>query len=165
MEYAPSKRGAPADKLFIPTDQLDLIRNTSARSPKLNKLGLRLAATKANARHAHDRQDLEAVLARQRTKGSRSAPTAMAEGAGDVRIETTDQLTPSMMSSPTWRNQCRWIASSAATSFQTEMCESGSRPYRTASGGRPRASNSVQQHHRRSPNGTRASWSPSRPER
>ena len=25
IEYAPSKRGAPADKLFIPTDQLDLI--------------------------------------------------------------------------------------------------------------------------------------------
>jgi transcription-repair coupling factor (superfamily II helicase) len=25
IEYAPSKRGAPADKLFIPTDQLDQV--------------------------------------------------------------------------------------------------------------------------------------------
>lgn len=40
IEYAPSKRGAPADKLFIPTDQLDQVsKYIGAEVPKLNKLG------------------------------------------------------------------------------------------------------------------------------
>ena len=40
IEYAPSKRGAPADKLFIPTDQLDQVsKYIGAEAPKLNKLG------------------------------------------------------------------------------------------------------------------------------
>ena len=49
IEYAPSKRGAPADKLFIPTDQLDQVsKYIGAETPKLNKLGgSDWAATKA----------------------------------------------------------------------------------------------------------------------
>mgnify|MGYP000627009641 CR=1 FL=1 len=40
IEYASSKRGAPADKLFIPTDQLDQVsKYIGADAPKLNKLG------------------------------------------------------------------------------------------------------------------------------
>ncbi|MBC7032956.1 hypothetical protein G6O48_29070, partial [Salmonella enterica subsp. enterica serovar Enteritidis] len=74
IEYAPSKRGAPADKLFIPTDQLDLIsKYIGAEAPKLNKLGgSDWAATKAKARkHVHEiAEDLVKLYsARQRTKG------------------------------------------------------------------------------------------------
>lgn len=40
LEYAPSHRGAPADHLFVPTDQMDLIsRYIGSDKPKLNKLG------------------------------------------------------------------------------------------------------------------------------
>ncbi len=54
IEYAPSKRNAPADKLFIPTDQLDLVsKYVGAEIPKLNKLGgADWAATKEKARKA-----------------------------------------------------------------------------------------------------------------
>lgn len=54
IEYAPSKRNAPADKLFIPTDQLDLVsKYIGAEIPKLNKLGgADWAATKEKARKA-----------------------------------------------------------------------------------------------------------------
>ena len=40
IEYAPSKRGAPGDKLFVPTDQLDLVtRYVGGEQPSLDKMG------------------------------------------------------------------------------------------------------------------------------
>ena len=40
LEYAPSKRGYPGDKLYVPTDQLDLLtRYVGGESPALNKMG------------------------------------------------------------------------------------------------------------------------------
>lgn len=33
LEYAPSKRGYPGDKLFVPTDQLDLLEVRRRRGP------------------------------------------------------------------------------------------------------------------------------------
>lgn len=40
IEYASSKRGAPADKLYVPTDQMDQIsKYLGSDEPKLNKLG------------------------------------------------------------------------------------------------------------------------------
>ncbi len=40
LEYASSKRGQPADRLFVPTDQLDQIsRYVGGETPSLNKLG------------------------------------------------------------------------------------------------------------------------------
>ena len=124
IEYAPSKRGAPADKLFIPTDQLDLIsKYIGAEAPKLNKLGgSDWAATKAKARkHVHEiAEDLVKLYsARQRTKGFAFSPTRHGRRSWRTRSRIRRRRTsspPSMMSSPTWRNQCRWIASSAATS-------------------------------------------------
>ena len=79
IEYAPSKRGAPADKLFIPTDQLDQIsKYIGAEAPKLNKLGgSDWAATKAKARkHVHEiAEDLVKLYsARQRTPGFAFSP-------------------------------------------------------------------------------------------
>ena len=40
IEYAPSKRGQPGDRLFVPTDQLDqLSRYVGGEQPTLHKLG------------------------------------------------------------------------------------------------------------------------------
>ena len=40
LEYAPSKRGQPGDKLFVPTDQLDLLsRYVGGEAPALSKMG------------------------------------------------------------------------------------------------------------------------------
>ncbi len=40
LEYAPSKRGQPGDRLFVPTDQLDEVsRYVGGELPTLNKLG------------------------------------------------------------------------------------------------------------------------------
>ena len=40
LEYAPSKRGQPGDRVFVPTDQLDLVtRYVGGEAPSLDKLG------------------------------------------------------------------------------------------------------------------------------
>ena len=101
IEYAPSKRGAPADKLFIPTDQLDQVsKYIGAETPKLNKLGgSDWAATKAKARkHVHEiAEDLVKLYsARQRTKGyafSKDTPWQKELEDAFPYQETADQLT------------------------------------------------------------------------
>ncbi|RRJ86398.1 transcription-repair coupling factor [Gulosibacter macacae] len=54
IEYAPSKRGHPGDKLLVPTDQLDqLSRYVGGEAPSLSKMGgSDWAATKSKARKA-----------------------------------------------------------------------------------------------------------------
>ncbi len=54
VEYAPSKRGQPGDRLFVPTDSLDLLsRYVGGEVPTLNKLGgSDWAKTKGRARRA-----------------------------------------------------------------------------------------------------------------
>jgi transcription-repair coupling factor (superfamily II helicase) len=54
IEYAPSKRGYPGDKLFVPTDQLDLLsRYVGGEAPALSKMGgSEWAAAKGRARKA-----------------------------------------------------------------------------------------------------------------
>ena len=40
LEYASSKRGQPADRLFVPTDQLDLVsRYVGGEAPAVHRLG------------------------------------------------------------------------------------------------------------------------------
>src|SRR5699024_111744 len=40
IEYAPSRRGHPGDRLFVPSDQLDQVtRSTGGDAPPLNKMG------------------------------------------------------------------------------------------------------------------------------
>src|SRR4029078_1898296 len=40
IEYAPSKRGQPGDRLYVPTDQLDqLSRYVGGEQPSLHKMG------------------------------------------------------------------------------------------------------------------------------
>ncbi|GAA4158882.1 transcription-repair coupling factor [Gryllotalpicola daejeonensis] len=54
LEYAPSKRGGPRDKLYVPTDQLDLLtRYVGGEEPALSKMGgSDWAAAKSKARRA-----------------------------------------------------------------------------------------------------------------
>ncbi|PZU49717.1 MAG: transcription-repair coupling factor [Microbacterium sp.] len=54
LEYAPSKRGHPGDKLFVPTDQLDLLsKYVGGEAPALSKMGgSDWAAAKGKARKA-----------------------------------------------------------------------------------------------------------------
>ncbi|MFT4213665.1 MAG: transcription-repair coupling factor, partial [Microbacterium sp.] len=54
LEYAPSKRGHPGDKLYVPTDQLDLLsRYVGGDAPALSKMGgSDWAAAKGKARKA-----------------------------------------------------------------------------------------------------------------
>ncbi|WP_405375409.1 MULTISPECIES: transcription-repair coupling factor [unclassified Microbacterium] len=54
LEYAPSKRGHPGDKLYVPTDQLDLLsRYVGGEAPQLSKMGgSDWAAAKGKARRA-----------------------------------------------------------------------------------------------------------------
>lgn len=54
IEYAPSKRGFPGDRLYVPTDQLDLLtRYVGGEAPSLSKMGGGdWAAAKSKARKA-----------------------------------------------------------------------------------------------------------------
>ncbi|MDO5633343.1 MAG: transcription-repair coupling factor [Micrococcus sp.] len=54
LEYASSKRGAPGDRLFVPTEQLDLVSQyVGAESPTLSKMGgSDWAQTKSKAKRA-----------------------------------------------------------------------------------------------------------------
>lgn len=101
IEYAASKRGAAADKLFVPVDQLDLVsKYIGAEVPKLNKLGgSDWAATKARAR-SHVQQIAEDLVklysARQQSRGFAFSPdTPWQRELEDAFAyqETVDQLT------------------------------------------------------------------------
>jgi len=54
LEYAPARRGQPGDRLFVPTDSLDLLtRYVGGEAPALNRLGgADWAKTKGRARKA-----------------------------------------------------------------------------------------------------------------
>lgn len=101
IEYAPSKRNAPSDRLFIPTDQLDQVsKYIGSDKPQLNKLGgSDWAQTKAKARkHVHEIADdlVKLYSARQQAKGFAFSPdTPWQKELEDAfpYQETTDQLT------------------------------------------------------------------------
>jgi transcription-repair coupling factor (superfamily II helicase) len=74
IEYAPSKRGQPGDRLFVPTDQLDqLSRYVGGESPTLHKMGgSDWQKSKARARKAVREiaaQLIQLYAARQASKG------------------------------------------------------------------------------------------------
>lgn len=101
IEYAPSKRNAPADKLFIPADQLDLVsKYIGAEIPKLNKLGgSDWAQTKAKAKkHVHEIAEnlIKLYSARQQSRGfafSKDTPWQKELEDAFPYQETADQLT------------------------------------------------------------------------
>jgi transcription-repair coupling factor (superfamily II helicase) len=100
IEYAPSKRGQPADRLFLPMDQLDLItRYVGGESPSLHRLGGGdWAKTKGRARKAVRQIAGELVrlyAARQASTGHAFGPdTPWQRELEDAfeYVETPDQL-------------------------------------------------------------------------
>lgn len=101
LEYAPSKRNAPPDKLFVPADQLDQVsKYIGAETPRLNKLGgSDWSATKAKARsHVHQIAQglVKLYSARQRTQGFAFSPDTPWQRELEDAFpfqETPDQLT------------------------------------------------------------------------
>lgn len=100
LEYAPSKRGQPGDRLFVPMDQLDQVsRYVGGESPSLDRLGgADWTNRKAKARKAV-RQIADELIklyaARQSTEGYAFGPDtpwqAELEDAFGF-VETPDQL-------------------------------------------------------------------------
>jgi transcription-repair coupling factor (superfamily II helicase) len=101
IEYAPNKRGYPGDKLFVPTDQLDLLsRYVGGEAPTLSKMGgSDWAAAKGKARKAVRDIAVELVKlysARMASKGfafSKDTPWQRELEEAFAFAETPDQLT------------------------------------------------------------------------
>ncbi|MSY16706.1 MAG: hypothetical protein F2675_02220, partial [Actinobacteria bacterium] len=79
VEYAPSKRGQPADRLYVPTDQLDLVtRYIGGESPSVHRLGgADWEKSKGRARKAVKQiagELIKLYAARQATKGHAFGP-------------------------------------------------------------------------------------------
>ncbi|CAB4916679.1 MAG: transcription-repair coupling factor [Actinobacteria bacterium] len=100
LEYASSKRGQPADRLFVPTDQLDIVsRYVGGESPAVHRLGgADWQKAKGRARKAVKQIAGELIrlyAARQATKGfAFSADTPWQHELEDAfaYVETPDQL-------------------------------------------------------------------------
>jgi transcription-repair coupling factor (superfamily II helicase) len=101
IEYAPSKRGYPGDKLYVPTDQLDLLtRYVGGEAPALSKMGgSDWAAAKGRARKAVRDIAVELVKlysARMASKGHAFPPDTPWQRELEEAFpfaETPDQLT------------------------------------------------------------------------
>jgi transcription-repair coupling factor (superfamily II helicase) len=100
LEYGASKRGQPADRLFVPTDQLDQVtRYVGGEAPTLHKLGgADWAKTKGRAKK-HVKEIAAGLIrlysARMATKGHAFGPdTPWQRELEDafVYVETPDQL-------------------------------------------------------------------------
>ncbi len=100
IEYAPARRGQPADRLFVPTDQLDLVtRYVGGEAPSLHRLGgADWAKTKGRARKAVKQIAAELVRlysARQSAPGHAFGPdTPWQRELEDAfpYVETPDQM-------------------------------------------------------------------------
>ncbi|MCQ1987811.1 transcription-repair coupling factor [Arthrobacter sp. zg-Y844] len=101
LEYASSKRGAPGDRLFVPTDQLDQItRYVGGETPVLSKMGgSDWAKTKSRARKAVKEIAGELIRlysARMASKGHAFGPDTPWQRELEEAfpyVETPDQLT------------------------------------------------------------------------
>ncbi|MBT2514059.1 transcription-repair coupling factor [Arthrobacter sp. ISL-30] len=101
LEYAASKRGAPGDRLFVPTDQLDQVtRYVGGDTPSLSKMGgADWASTKSKARKAVKEIAGELIRlysARMASRGfAFSTDTPWQRELEDAfpYVETPDQLT------------------------------------------------------------------------
>ena len=100
VEYAPSKRGHPGDRLYVPMDQLDqLSRYVGSEAPTLDKMGgADWTKRKAKARRAVREISAELIklyAARMATKGHAFGPDTVwqreLEDAFNY-VETPDQL-------------------------------------------------------------------------
>ena len=100
LDYAPSKRGQPGDRLFVPMDQLHLVtRYVGGEAPTLDKLGGGdWAKRKSRARKAVRQIAAELIklyAARQATRGHAFGPDTVWQGELEDAfeyVETPDQL-------------------------------------------------------------------------
>jgi transcription-repair coupling factor (superfamily II helicase) len=100
LEYAPGRRGQPADRLYVPMDQLDQVsRYLGGEQPSLDKLGgSDWSARKGRARKAARQiagELIKLYAARQATKGHAFGPdTPWQRELEDafIHVETPDQL-------------------------------------------------------------------------
>ena len=100
IEYAPSKRGQPGDRLFVPTDSLDQVtKYVGGEAPSLSRLGgADWAKTKGRARKAVKEIAAELIRlysARMATRGHAFGPdTPWQRELEDAfaYVETPDQL-------------------------------------------------------------------------
>lgn len=100
IEYAPAKRGAPPDVLYVSTDQLDAVsRYVGGEIPQLNRLGGSDWTTqKAKARKAVRQiasQLIQLYAARNATKGFAFSPDTLWQRELEdafAHVETPDQL-------------------------------------------------------------------------
>jgi transcription-repair coupling factor (superfamily II helicase) len=107
---------APADRLYVPTDQLDEVtRYVGGEAPSLHRLGgADWAKTKGRARKAVREIAAELIRlysARMAARpGTRSARTRPGSASWRTRspTETPTSSPPSTRSSTTWRSRCRW---------------------------------------------------------
>ncbi|MFD1212052.1 transcription-repair coupling factor [Arthrobacter sp. GCM10027362] len=101
LEYAPAKRGAPGDRLFVPTDQLDQVtRYVGGDTPALSKMGgSDWAKTKNQARKAVKEIAGELIRlysARMASRGYAFSPDTPWQRELEEAfpyVETPDQLT------------------------------------------------------------------------
>nr|WP_243743569.1 transcription-repair coupling factor [Brevibacterium luteolum] len=101
IEYAPSKRGQPGDRLYVPSDSLDQVtRYVGGESPSVNKMGgSDWAKTKSKARKAVKeiaRELIHLYSARRASSGHAFGPdTPWQRELEDAfhYMETPDQLT------------------------------------------------------------------------
>jgi transcription-repair coupling factor (superfamily II helicase) len=101
LEYAPPKRGYPADTLFVPTDQLDIVtRYVGGEAPVVSKLGgTDWARAKGSARKAVRKIAIDLVKlysARVNSKGHAFGPDTPWQHELEEAFayqETPDQLT------------------------------------------------------------------------
>jgi transcription-repair coupling factor (superfamily II helicase) len=101
IEYAPPKRNYPADTLFVPTDQLDMLtKYVGGEAPVLSKMGgTDWARVKGNARKAVRKIAIDLVKlysARMKSKGHAFGPDTLWQQELEDAFtfqETPDQLT------------------------------------------------------------------------
>lgn len=116
IEYAPSKRGQPGDRLFVPTDQLDqLSRYVGGEQPTLHKMGgsdwQKSKAGPARRYARSPRSSSSSTPRARRRRGTTSAPTP--RGSGSWRTPSPGRRRPtnwppSRRSSGTWNRPSRW---------------------------------------------------------
>ncbi|MCW2829941.1 MAG: transcription-repair coupling factor, partial [Aeromicrobium sp.] len=100
IEYAPSKRGQPADRLFVPMDQLDQIsRYVGGESPTLDRMGGSDWTNRKNKARKAVRQIagelIKLYAARQATKGHAFGPDTPWQAELEdafAFVETPDQM-------------------------------------------------------------------------
>ncbi len=104
LDYAPSKRGQPGDRLFVPMDQLHLVtRYIGGENPTLDKLGgADWGKRKSRARKAVRQIAAELIklyAARQASRGHAFGPDTVWQGELEdafAYVETPDQLSAVM---------------------------------------------------------------------